>query len=545
MIRAIIFILLFVTETTGGFTQNLKITYSSPNGITRLNYGQNSLIDFSKGLGRGFAAEVVKRIQKGGQIVFEWSHLESQSWNDATKELTSIFSWGSVVIRYQQVQDTLNARITILNYTKSDTLCGLSFCPLSLNVGKRPSNFQPSFPYYSNNISTPGVVDAHLGTYNVLIENPEVQKKVYMGLLEENGTNGSLYRIWNGNVPFNGMTEFNSAVELRLPPGKTYSYTMSVKFVKPNQSLNKVAAKALQNFRANQPSVMKWTDRRPIAELFLGSYNGNKRAKNPRNWVIYNADEVDIKSKAGLQQFAINAKKYALSSIGYLKNLNAQGMIVWDIEGQEYPHPLTYIGSPELTDRLAPEINTIADEFFSVFLKAGFKTGICIRPDTVVFKGEWIEHHAVPNPAITLISKIKYARKRWGCTIFYVDSNLDPNSRLMTAEVFKTVNRAIPDVLLIPEHEDVQYYNYTAPYVDLKQEQSLLVDPAVKEINPDAFKVITVSEGLRKSAQENLRQLTESVSAGNILLFRGWYPDEPTHSLIKKAMQLKSAKISK
>ncbi|MHA4843862.1 hypothetical protein ACX0G7_06860 [Flavitalea antarctica] len=519
--------------------QNLKIVYAAPVGISQLTYGNVKLININSALGRGFSAEVVKRIQKGGKPIFEWSHLQRQSWNDEKKELTSIFTWGSVVVQYGQVKDTLNAKFTILNYS-SDTLCGLSFCPLSLNVGKRPLNFKPSYPYYSNNINTPAAISAQLGNFDIVIENPERSKKVYMGLLEENNTNGALYRIWHGNIPFNGMTEFNPEAELRLAPGKTFTYTMAVKFVKPNLSLNTVASKAFQNYRVNQPSSLTWEDRRPIAELFLGSYSGLRKEKNPRNWVIYNAEEVDIISKNGSQQFKLNTLKYARNSLVYLKNINAQGMIVWDIEGQEFPHPLTYVGSPELISRLAPEMNAVADDFFAIFKKEGYKTGICIRPDSIVFKGNRIEHIPVANPAITLINKINYAKKRWGCTIFYVDSNLDPLSRLMNAEVFRLVHEAIPDVLLIPEHENIQYFNYSAPYTDLKTEQSLLVEKAIKDVNPDAFKVITVSEGLKGTSAQNLKQLTQSVEEGNILLFRGWYPDEPTHSLIKKAWEVGS-----
>ncbi|HTE24060.1 hypothetical protein [Flavitalea sp.] len=534
--RQVIFFVCFLCCLQAGLGQNLKISYSSPYGISAMSYGNNTLIDFNKQLGRPFGPEVFKLITKDKKVVSEWSQIYGQSWDDKKKEYSVALKWGTASVRYLQVGDTLNVTITLTNKTDYDTLCGMSFCPLTLNVGKRPLNFQPSFPYYSNNINSPAAISAQLGTFDIVVENPERNKKVYMGWLEENNTNGALYRIWHGNIPFNGMTDFNPEVELRLPPGKSFTYTMAIKFVKPNLSLNTVASKAFQNYRVNQPSTLTWKDRRPIAELFLGSY-GPKKQRNPRNWVMYNSDEVDIITKNGNQQFRLNALKYARNSLRYLKNINSQGVIVWDIEGQEFPHPLTYIGSPELISKLAPEMNEVADEFFAVFKKEGYKTGICIRPDSVVFKGNWIDHVPVSNPAITLINKINYARKRWGCTIFYVDSNVDPLSRLMNAEVFRAVHEAIPDVLLIPEHENIQYFNYSAPYTDLKAEQSLLVDKAIKDVNPAAFKVITISEGLRGTPAQNLKQLTQSVEEGNILLFRGWYPDEPTHSLIKKAWE--------
>jgi hypothetical protein len=516
--------------------QNLRISYAAPYGISAMSYGNNILIDFSKQLGRPFSPEVFKLINKNKKVISEWSHIQAQSWDDAKKEYSVSFTWGTASVKYMQIGDTLHAKITLTNKTKDDTFCGMSFCPLTLNLGKRPSNFKEFFPYYTNNINSPGVVRADLSGYSILLENSEQGKKVYIGFLEENNTKGSLFRIWNGNIPYNGMNEFNSDVELRLKPGQSFSYTMAIKFVKPGITTAAASTKAYTNFRNSQPFKIKWSDRRPIGALFLSSFTGQKFPANPRNWSMLPATEVNTKSAEGISKLKASTLEYANRSIQNMRDMDAQGMITWDIEGQEFPHPLSYIGSPELLAKLAPEMNEIADEYFGIFKKAGFKTGICIRPDSVVFQngGTWIEHVVVRDPLATMIRKINYARQRWGCTIYYIDSNIGADGQTMDHEIFRKLNEQFPDLLLIPEHERVLYYSYTAPFSDLKFE-NILLDADVKATYPEAFMVINVPEGLKDSPAKNVDRLYQSLQQGNIFLFRAWYTDEPTNSWIKQA----------
>jgi hypothetical protein len=540
MIKKLLWLFCFVVNSLNTNSQNLKLTYAPPWGISTLKYAGNTIIDINMGKGRAFSPEAYKVLRKDGTVEYAWSHLQSFNWNDQRKEFAASFVWGNVVCRYMQVGDTLSVNITLTNTMKDGIFCGMSFCPFAFDFGKKPANFQPSFPYFTNNISTPAVVRADMGTYQVFIENPDIGKKVYMGLLEENNTNASLYRVWNGNTSFAGMTEFDHGAELSLAPGKSFNYTMLIKFCKPEATSSVVSKKAYSNFRTNFPFKIKWPDRRPIGELFLASFTGQQFQNNPRNW-IFNASELNISTPAGRTILRQKVLEYAKASIGFLKDMNAQGMITWDIEGQQFPHPLSYIGSPEILSRMAPEMDALADEYFGIFRKAGFKTGICIRPDSVVFKNNWIEHVPVKDPVSNLAKKIQYARKRWGCTIFYVDSNIDPSGKLMDYSIFKKLNERFGDILLIPEHERVLYYGYTAPFADLKMEP-ILVDAEIKAAYPDAFMVINVPEGLRESEQRNVQNLYNSIRQGNIFLFRAWYPDEPTNTLIKKAYQLARSK---
>ena len=44
-------------------------------------------------------------------------------------------------------------------------------------------------------------------------------------------------------------------------------------------------------------------------------------------------------------------------------------------------HPMSYVGDPRLAAQLAPETADAADQYFAEFRRAGFRVGICIRPD--------------------------------------------------------------------------------------------------------------------------------------------------------------------
>jgi hypothetical protein len=217
--------------------------------------------------------------------------------------------------------------------------------------------------------------------------------------------------------------------------------------------------------------------------------------------------------------------------------MNAQGMITWDIEGQEFPHPLSYIGDPEKMQLLAPEMKGVADIYFRKFRDAGLKVGVCLRPDSVALSRDKKQLRRIAKDQVNqLARKIRYTRKVWGCTMFYIDSNGDPNYP-HNADVFRKLNRLFPDVLLIPEHQNTRYYSCSAPYEEMRGNIETL--PEIARLTyPGGFMVLNVAEGLHLDTEpvtSSLEKLKKSVKQGNILLFRAWFQDEPTNGLVKEA----------
>jgi hypothetical protein len=519
--------------------QGLKIQYGDPWGIVRLSYDNQVLVDVQKRVGRSFMLEAFKMF-KNGRYVTGWSQPNKQYYNAGTNECVSELPWGTVVCKYRQVRDTLYMDVKITNTTKSDIFNGVSFCPLALDFEEKPDNLSTEAPYHRNNIDAPSVLYADTKRFRMVYDNADMSKNLYLGLLGENGTQNKRYNIWCGTYAYNGMQAFDPRSELQLRPGQTYSYTVALRFCKPNIPLDVAAKAAISNYKKLVPSSLAWKDKRAIGVIYLSSYGisiTTKTKTNPRNWYVTGFADFNVYTKEGRAQFKNKVMEHADRSIAGLKEMNAQGMITWDLEGQEFPHAISYIGSPDLLGALAPEMESIADEYFKKFRDNGFRTGICIRPDSIVFTdNKWVYHAVVKDPAATLIRKIAYARKRWGCTLFYIDSNVDPDSRPMKARVFEVVQQKFPDVLLIPEHETTRYFGTTAPYGQLNMGDKT-VNSETKLLYPNAFMVISAPEGFDPNAKDADKILTPIISQGNILLFRTWYKDEPTNTVIKKAYQ--------
>lgn len=265
-----------------------------------------------------------------------------------------------------------------------------------------------------------------------------------------------------------------------------------------------------------------WSDKRPIGMVMLASYAKWTGTDNYMNGSI------------PFDEWLIN---HANNCISNLKYLNAQGVVVWDPEGSKFPRALTYYGDPRLA-------RGIVDPFFTAILKAGFRTGVCLRPDEIKMTmnppdaAQWAnmetpEHYVAASPLDNLIAKVEDARKRWGCTLFYVDSNVGwgmevgsnntiGSGQLLPSSIFADLHKLFPDCLFMPEHQDNSYYEFTAPYNDRDFRHLLSAEEK-------GFQVL-MADGF---SQE---QLTESVKQGNILVGRVWYTS-PEISLIKKAYE--------
>jgi hypothetical protein len=280
--------------------------------------------------------------------------------------------------------------------------------------------------------------------------------------------------------------------------------------------------------RKRVPTTLDWNDRRPIGSIYLARDN-TKWSSNPRGW--FNDPKIDVFSPEGLRVFQRRLMKYADNSVALLKAMNAQGMIVWDIEGEEFAHPeASYVGEPTLLWRIAPEMDLFADEFFRKFASQGLRTGICVRPQEIVFRrdGSFYQREFLFNAdAIfsTLDQKIRYAKNRWNCSLFYVDSNFGAlNLGLYNIAIFKKLHEKHPYVLLIPEHENRRYFAYTAPSYDLKGREKW---PGTRSLStehtsfyPKAFSVINTADG---DVTGRRSELIDSVKRGNILLYRTWW----------------------
>lgn len=261
------------------------------------------------------------------------------------------------------------------------------------------------------------------------------------------------------------------------------------------------------SFTVAAEAQVNWQDRRSIGQVILSSSSAVSRT-NPRGW--FNNPDLDVITPEGIAQFQewllIGAQQIAARA----KAMNSQGVIVWDIEGQQYG---PYLGDPRV---LSPEIRHAVDEFFWIFREAGLRVGVLIRPQ------RWTGSTEVDtdNPARILQQKIDFAKRRWGATLFYVDSNttIACCNFAPAAAGFRKLAAAYPDSLFIPEWESPEFYAFSAPYNELRMgiaETSLNLRPG--------FSVINTADGDFKTYHD---QLLDGVRHGDVLLYRAWWDAE-------------------
>jgi hypothetical protein len=281
-------------------------------------------------------------------------------------------------------------------------------------------------------------------------------------------------------------------------------------------------------FRRMHPFVLDWPDRRPIGSLFLAR-DAAGWPGNPRGW--FGDPDLDIFSPHGRERFEKRLLALADATIANLQAANAQGVIIWDLEGQQYPHPnASYVGDSTRLVRLAPEMAVVADSLFARFRSTQLRVGLCVRPQILTFRpdGSFVQSEPVLNPRAlfeSLDRKIGFARQRWGCTLFYIDSNFGAaNLGVYDAAIFRQLHCRYPDALLIPEHANLAYFAVSAPYYEPGRPAKWPGTRRLAQDPPDpyvrAFSVINV--GNLGITPEWTERLTRWVQDGDVLLFRAW-----------------------
>jgi hypothetical protein len=174
---------------------------------------------------------------------------------------------------------------------------------------------------------------------------------------------------------------------------------------------------------------------------------------------------------------------------------------------------------------------SVIDEYFEKFRSAGLRTGICLRPqDIAMINGKPVHQAADDDQATRILrEKVAYAKQRWGCTLFYVDSTAT-SGRPFYPDVFKAVAQAFPDVLLIPENESMRYFAYSAPLNSYQHHKITSTPFGARLVYPKSFSVLMAADG---DKPEDHSALLNAVRNGDILLLNGWYGG-PVAEKIKK-----------
>jgi hypothetical protein len=310
------------------------------------------------------------------------------------------------------------------------------------------------------------------------------------------------------------------------------------------------------------PFTFNWLDRRPIG-MDVFATDTYSTTNNPRGW-FSGVTTTDYSSDSnGMANFAVAMIARTIKEINILTNMNAQGVILWTIEGQETNINMGYIGDPRCIPLMAPEMDAVADQIFALYRNAGLKVGITLRAHTFGFgtslpalgtngnefiltsapygyktyyyTNGWVQEKLTYAMDIAncisssywpeLGEKIAYAQARWGCTLFYIDSfvELDNFGPVSTAAL-SNIAQAYPGILLAPElnveaNKATNIFAFSAPYMNPIY-TGYFVPTNVPASYPKATGLIVINP-----PYTNNTLLAASIHAGNIMVVQSWYPN--------------------
>ncbi len=481
----------FASAKPAAAQTDLQVTFGS-NGLQTLAYKGVVLENLGAVPSDGFHIWHMKSTDMSGNVIstgqYGWGESNNgRAWNGYSNTWTYNFVWGSISVQYLQNGNNLDMVVTTSNNAGSGIIFdGATIYPLALNLPQLPVGFaNAGYNQLADNTSGPGVTVADYGSGEVAAVVSDATKPLYSGF-QPTG-NGIGYTAMISSTSPNSLASYVPHNDRPVYPGQTDTYTVSLRFAPSGTAAGTLATDAYRSWAATYPQVLNWNDRRAIGTVYLASSpsgNVNQPGGYPNNPRRYfndsNAADFDVTTRSGLAAFQARVLAQAKSNVANLKQLNAQGAITWDIEGEQYPQTTSYVCSPDQIAAAAPEMETVVtdasspyagmrldDAYFKTMTDAGFRVGVCIRPQQFGINADGTAQQSyLPASAIAaqLTAKMKYAHDRWGATLFYIDSTVDSIGGVLAASIFQQAAAALPDSLLIPEESTPLHYAYTGPF---------------------------------------------------------------------------------
>ncbi|HKD06970.1 MAG TPA: hypothetical protein VKB79_13790 [Bryobacteraceae bacterium] len=499
------------------------------------------------------------------------------SINSGANTITQTYPWGVVATQYRAAGTKLIISVTIQNNTPN-TIGRYWMYPTGLQFPAIPSNASNNAAF---NIDAPSSIWVNYAGGAVDLVNEDVCKPLALGLWQATSPAAASWLISLYVDPGQNLNASWPAINRPIAPGASENFTISLRFGAAGATEQQLAGDIFSLFASTynrQPGPVN--THKPIARLSFNSSYRPTLATNPRGW--FNDPKVDVTTSTGIAAFQSRLLAGADTAITEMQRVGASGAILWDMEGQQYDQ--SYIGDPSVAEMLAPELVGVFDTFVNKFKSAGFAIGFTLRPQAFTlqtgtinvsgttvtwaggaqFSSAWAGQPGggeitigarnyviasvqsptmltlsasagaltgvpysyglqtnVADPETEMKAKVQYAVNRWGASLFYVDSDLTYSGSTITpAQVFKDLTVSFPGVTFFPEWKNTGHYAYTYPFLDATNG---ITAPPTKTmyVYPQAGGLVRVPGDAQMASAE--AALLNSVNAGNILLFDGWY----------------------
>ncbi len=453
--------------------------------------------------------------------------------------------------------------------------------------------------YITNNDSTDTIVEFNIGYWlGFIMHTPDLNPWMYYGdfsttpvaLIPGSWGSMALYTddyskdintytrntydtSGSSTAPTNVGYIWDTNINESIAPGATLHYPLYIRFGSTTDTQLTLAPDALSSFADIYPFTLDWPDRSPIGRWFIAEGN-HTSALNPRGYLW--DENLDVSNQASFSTAVLNRADSIISLLN-TANPRPQGIIIWDLEGEEFRHIFTYVGSPDKLGDLAPEMNAVADQLMEKFRDAGYKVGLTLRPSTFItgtttpetctggegngsyndifIKNDspypragyecfspnvWTQasprfpnHQTYPRSDAgflqNLITKVDYAYQRWGTTMFYVDSTVygdggnpinsqiwrDLTTYLRTSDTttYNGVQAKNAKFIFFPENENRDYSAVTAPY-NQTDLGGYETSQSIRDIWPNAFSIFAhVSDVYNNLKDATYKDLKEKFHA--------------------------------
>jgi hypothetical protein len=520
-------------------SQGLQVSYGAK-GVQTLTYNGVTLMDAAAHSEDTFHIWHMKSTDLNGNLVntgqYGWGESNNGTqWNADNNTETYWFQWGSIQTQFVQNGDTLNVVVTETNDPNSGVVFdGAEVDALTLRFPQDPNGFY-GYSQYAITTTGPGVSVADYGQGVVTSVVPDESATVYGGWKSLGG--GAYVPLMATTAP-DGLASFLPRVDRAVHPGETFTYTVSLRFTPEGTAAD--ASDAYASFARTYPSQMTWNDHRLLGTAYLASSpQGSDITQpggfptNPRRY--FNDASVDVTTPAGLQAFQNRLLSQAQTNVADARAMDLQGVMTWDIEGEQFPMNTSYVCSPDQIAAVAPEMELpvldqgspyygqrLDDAYFRTMTDAGLRVGVCVRPQQFVLadNGTASQNFLSTNDAViaNLENKIRYANQRWGATMFYVDSTVDVNGGTLDPAIFQKLITDMPGFLFIPEESTPRYYAYTAPFYSFLFHGDLGTPQSVYQYYPNAFGVNLVNDVAPGTLAQGWQPLFQSVLRGDVLM---------------------------
>jgi hypothetical protein len=490
------------TELSAGLTVALLMVAAAAVSAGEASSSKTKITFNDKGLS-SIQVEGKERFVLGAPLIWRIKTLSgaalsatplSSTFEQESRKCTLTYPWGSAASTYATLPEGLRIR-TVISNTSGETITELGFNMVSLaGLGEGQKLGRGT-----SGVEGPPLIQA-TGAEGSLVYVLEANDKPLMLDLNA-GTDGrTKAAVLNCRVNLGGERVIvdNVTTARPIPPGTQDKFAVEVRLGGPGSAPLSLAQEFIAQYRSANPALLNWRDRRPILRLF---FNGGL----PVEQAVANLRDPDSARlpppDPQYQAFVLARMKTCVEAA---KAANSQGVLLWDLEGNTFPHATTYIGDPRLIRLLNPQMEMVIDKGIKILKDAGLRVGVTVRPSRVLYSKEKDtavhSHTDAKDPFLELDGKVAYAKKRWGCTLFYVDTNCfwrrygaeqkwQPGT--IAPDVWQRLLAKYPDTLFIPEIADYADYRAAASYGQADM-GDYGTPELVRAIWPNSFRLIAI-----------------------------------------------------